>query len=171
MTGPGAAAAFAGEPGGHRWQRVPPSEKRGRVQTSTITVTVLEDGPAAEVRIAPGDLEWTAIRGSGAGGQKRNKTSNAVQLRHLPTGTLIRCEGERSLTQNKAAALAALEARLGGAARAAATTARREERRGQHGSGERGDKVRTIRAADDLVTDHRTGRTWSLRRYLKGETD
>jgi len=134
-------------------------------------VVVLGEAEQRQVQIRDADLEWTAIRGSGAGGQARNKTSNAVQLRHKPSGLLIRCEAERSLAMNKAAAREALQARLGGAAREAAARERREERRGQHGSGERGDKVRTIRAADDLVTDHRSGRTWSLRKYLKGEVD
>lgn len=163
------AEVFAGEAGGHRWQRIPPNEKRGRVHTSTVTVAVMEEPTEVQVRIEERDLEWTACRGSGAGGQARNKTSNAVQLRHIPTGTMVRCESERSQHQNRRTALALLRARLWGERRGASETARAENRRQQVGSGMRGDKRRTIRAQDGQVTDHVTGRTWRYKDYVRGE--
>lgn len=164
-----AEEVFREEAGGHRWQRIPPNEKNGRVQTSTITVAVLPEPTEAEVRIAPGDLEWATCRGSGAGGQHRNVTDSAVQLTHKPTGLMVRCESERSQHQNRATALAALRARLWERERDRRVNAIASQRRGQVGSGMRGDKRRTIRCQDGVVTDHKTGRTWSLRDYERGE--
>jgi peptide chain release factor 1 len=169
ITGEGAAALFSDEPGGHRWQRVPPTEKRGRVHTSTVTVAVLAEAPAGASSIPDRDIRWTATRGSGAGGQARNKTSNAVQVWHKPTGLTVRCESERSQSQNLASAKAVLAARILAASRRAATAAEAESRRQQVGTGQRGDKRRTIRVLDDQVTDHVTGRRWRFRAYLRGE--
>src|SRR5262249_19539504 len=90
VIGKGARALFAGEVGGHRWQRVPPTEKRGRVQSSTITVAVLDEHADAEVVIRDEDLEWRACRAPGNGGQHVQKTDSAVQVTHLPTGIQIR---------------------------------------------------------------------------------
>lgn len=160
--------AFAAEPGGHRWQRVPPTEKRGRVHTSTITVAVLREPAESEVRLEERDLEWSTCRGSGAGGQHRNVTDSAVQVKHLPTGLLVRCESERSQHQNRATALALLRARLLAAEQAAADGERAEARRRQVGSGQRGDKVRTIRTQDGIVTDHQTGKKVPFREYVRG---
>jgi protein subunit release factor A len=95
-TGKRAWETFQNEPGGHRWQRVPPTEKRGRVHTSTVTVAVLSEPTEVELHLDPRDLEWTATRGSGAGGQKRNVTANAVQLKHKPSCMMVRVESERS---------------------------------------------------------------------------
>lgn len=167
-TGRGARALFDGEAGGHRWQRVPPTEKRGRVQSSTITVAVLDEYVDATVVIRDEDLAWTACRAPGNGGQHVQKTDSAVQLTHVPTGIQVRCHEGRSQHKNKLDALAKLRARLTADARAAATQARVETRREQVGSGMRGDKRRTIRVQDDSVVDHLTGRTWRLRDYLRG---
>lgn len=169
VTGAGAAAAFADEAGGHRWQRVPPNEKRGRVHTSTVTVAVMAEPTSTELELPDTDLEYTACRGSGAGGQARNKTSNAVQLRHLPTNTLVRCESERSQAQNRRTALAHLRARLWEAKTAELGAARAADRKAQVGSGMRGDKRRTIRTQDDQVHDHVTGRRWRYRDYVRGD--
>jgi peptide chain release factor 1 len=103
---------FAHESGGHRWQRVPPTEKRGRVHTSTVTVVVLEEPTSSELTIDPRDLEEKFTRGSGAGGQHRNKTDSAVQLRHKPTGVAVRAENGRSQAANRETALRLLRARL-----------------------------------------------------------
>jgi peptide chain release factor 1 len=112
VTGEQARDAFADEAGGHRWQRVPPTERRGRVQTSTVTVAVLPE-PVAEALVVPeADLEWSTCRASGHGGQHLQKTDSAVQVKHTPTGTIVRCESERSQLQNKRSALAVLRARL-----------------------------------------------------------
>jgi peptide chain release factor 1 len=168
-TGRGAAALFAGESGGHRWQRVPPNEKRGRVHSSTVTVAVLPEVAESALEIPARDLEWTACRASGAGGQHIQKTDSAVQVTHLPSGLQVRCQSERSQHQNRATAMAALRARLGALAREAADAARATERRSQIGSGMRGDKRRTVRCQDGTVLDHLTQRTWRLRDYLRGE--
>lgn len=169
ISGRGVAALFAGEAGGHRWQRVPPTERRGRVHTSTVTVAVLPEPAAHEVCLREADLEWHTMRASGSGGQHLQKTDSAVRLRHKPTGIEVRCETERSQSANRETALRVLRARIAEAARAQALGARADERRRQVGSGQRGDKRRTIRTQDDQVTDHLDGRTWSFKRYVRGD--
>lgn len=169
VRGRGAAAIFAGEPGGHRWQRIPPNEKRGRVHTSTITVAVLPEPREHELVIDERDVEVETMRGSGAGGQHRNVTDSAVRIRHLPTGVEVRCESERSQHENKATAWAVLRARILEHQRAAANGERADDRRRQVGSGMRGDKRRTIRTQDDQVTDHVDGRTWRYKKYARGD--
>lgn len=169
VTGKRADELFRDEPGGHRWQRVPPNERRGRVQTSTITVAVLPEPAEHDEPLRECDLRWTATRGSGAGGQARNKTSNCVQLWHTPTGTMVRCESERSQAQNLASAKALLRARLHAARTGALTQEQANARRAQVGSGMRGDKRRTIRAQEGQVHDHVTGRRWTLREYTRGD--
>lgn len=169
IAGRGAAALFAGEPGGHRWQRIPPTEKRGRVQTSTITVAVLEEPRSIELTIRPDDVDIDTMRGSGAGGQHRNKTDSAVRARHRPTGIEVRCESERSQHRNRELAMRVLAARVADLARSAAQGDRAADRRRQIGSGMRGDKRRTIRTQDDQVTDHVDGRTWKFKSYARGD--
>lgn len=169
VEGKGAGRAFAQEPGGHRWQRCPPTEKRGRVHTSTVTVAVLPVPRGPQVNIDPGDLDWKTCRGSGAGGQHRNTTDSAVQLTHLPTGLMVRCESERSQHQNKASALALLSARLQERAEAQVQEKRRDKRRAQLGSGQRGDKVRTVALQRDQVTHHESGRVMRAKDYLRGD--
>jgi peptide chain release factor 1 len=168
-SGADAAHVFQHEPGGHRWQRVPPNEKRGRVHTSTVTVAVLQEPHASALVIPPTELEWRTSRGSGPGGQHRNKTESAVVLTHLPSGLTVRCESERSQHRNRDTALRVLRARLLQARQEGSARAANAERRSQMGSGQRGDKVRTIRCQDGLVTDHRLGRKLTLDAYLRGE--
>lgn len=163
VTGDGAERAFADEAGGHRWQRVPPTERRGRVHTSTITVAVLPEPSEAELVLGPGDLRWRFTRGSGAGGQHRNKTESAVDLVHLPTGISVHCESERSQHDNKRLALGRLRATLLAAEREQNAAHRDATRRAQVGKGMRGDKRRTVRCQEGSVIDHVTGRTWRLR--------
>ena len=167
-AGKGVRALFAGEAGGHRYQRVPPTEKRGRVHSSTITVAVLDDEAPSEIVICERDLDWSFCRSSGDGGQHLQKTDSAVQLVHLPSGIAVRCEAGRSQHENKKLALATLRSRLIDAQLEAARSARAAERRSQIGSGMRGDKRRTIRVQDDSVLDHLTGRTWRYRDYVRG---
>jgi peptide chain release factor 1 len=147
---------------------VPPTEKRGRVHTSTVTVAVLPEPTAAQVVLRDDDLEFSACRGSGAGGQHRNVTASAVQLRHKPSGLMVRCESERSQHQNRDTAMGLLRARLWELEQGRLTGARAEDRKQQVGSGMRGDKRRTIRAQDGQVTDHVTGRTWRYKDYIRG---
>ena len=168
VQGPKALERFKDEGGGHRWQRVPPTEKRGRVQTSTITVAVLPEPTAAEITLRDSDLDEQTCRGSGAGGQHRNKTDSAVILTHRPTGLSVRCESERSQHQNRATAREVLRARLWQAHQQQALGQRREDRRQQIGSGMRGDKRRTLRVQDDTVVDHLSGRVWRFAEYRRG---
>lgn len=169
ICGRGATVLFVAESGGHRWQRVPETEKRGRVHTSTITVAVLEQPKSGDLTIRPEDVDVETMRGSGAGGQHRNKTDSAVRARHRPTGIEVRCESERSQHQNRELAMRVLAARVADQVRAAALGARADDRRRQVGSGMRGDKRRTIRTQDDQVTDHVDGRTWRYKAYARGD--
>lgn len=168
VSGKKAKKTFAHESGGHRWQRVPPTEKKGRRQTSTITVAVLQIPTTTEIKIDPDDLDWKTCRGSGAGGQARNKLETAVQLTHIPTNTSVRCENEKSQHRNRETALELLGARLLADKTKTVNSQRAKDRQAQVGSGMRADKRRTIRTQDNLVTDHILNKTWSLKDYLKG---
>ena len=167
-SGKGAVKLFEHEAGGHRHQRVPPNEKRGRVHTSTVTVAVLPVPSESEVQINERDLEWKTCRSNGPGGQSVNTTDSAVQVTHLPTGLQVRCESEKSQLQNKEAARALLRARLQQTATDRADQERNGARKSQLGSGQRGDKTRTYRHQDDIVTDHSTGKKAALQRVLRG---
>ncbi len=166
--GEAAARFFADEPGGHRWQRIPPGEKRGRVHTSTVTVAVLAEPTPIQIRIDERDIDVKTCRSTGSGGQSVNTTDSAVMMTHIPTGLTVRCESEKSQQQNRVTALALLRARLWEAQRDREAKARDATRKAQVGIGARGDKRRTIRCQDDQVNDHVTGKRWALRDYLRG---
>lgn len=163
-----ATKCFSEESGGHRWQRRPPNDRHGRTHTSTITVAVMPEPTNAQLVLRDQDLEFIICRGSGAGGQHRNVTDSAVTVKHKPTGIMAKSEGERSQHQNKAEALAVLKARLWDMQQNASHAASAASRREQIGSGQRGDKRRTIRAQDGQVHDHKTGRRWSYNDYVSG---
>jgi peptide chain release factor 1 len=167
VEGKGASRLFANESGGHRWQRIPPTEKRGRVHSSTVTVAVLPEPSEQDFWIDPRDVEETFTGSGGRGGQHVNRTSTAVVLWHRPSGIRVRIEG-RSQNANRRAARDVLRARLKAARTAVAQSERNSERRSQLGSGMRGDKVRTIQVRRGLVTDHRTQKTTSFSRYRRG---
>lgn len=167
-SGKGADVIFKDESGGHRWQRTPPNEKRGRVHTSTITVAILPEPTEVQVKLDPRDLDFTTTRGSGPGGQARNKVETCVIVTHKPTGLAVRCETERSQHQNKASALGLLRARLWAIQNDHSTSARAADRKAQVGIGARGDKRRTIRVQDGVVNDHVTGKSWQYKNYEKG---
>lgn len=169
VSGRKAKTAFAHEPGGHRFQRVPPTEKRGRVHTSTVTVAVLEEPTEHEVQIDPSELEESFTRGSGKGGQHRNKTDTCVILKHIPTGLSVRIDGGRSQHINRQTALSVLRARLQQNEGERLTHKRNRNRKAQVGCGARGDKRRTIALQRDMVTDHQTGKTMSAKHYLRGK--
>lgn len=171
VIGKDATRLFKNEAGGHRWQRIPPTEKRGRVHTSTITVAVLPEPLETEVNLPEKDLEWTYCRGSGKGGQHRNVTDSAVQLTHKPSKLMVRCESERSQIQNKRTALALLRARLWEIRDTQINGDRSQSRKDQVGSGMRGDKRRTIRTQDCMVKDHITGKHWNYDQYVNGQFD
>jgi peptide chain release factor 1 len=170
IIGKNAGKLFQHESGGHRWQRVPPTERRGRVHTSTITVVILPEAQQADIQIDKRDLEWKTTRSGGPGGQHMQKNDTAVILKHKPSGTTIRCES-RSQAQNKEDALAILRSKLLARERESQYQFRRNERKKQAGSGMRGDKIRTIRLQDDLVTDHRTNKKMSTKKYLRGQLE
>jgi peptide chain release factor 1 len=160
---PALLARFADEAGGHRWQRVPPTERRGRVQTSTVTVAAL---PVCEPRdwgLREGDIRVFTARASGAGGQHVNRTESAVVMRHLPTGLEAKA-ASKSQHDNRRQARRVLEARVAALYASHAASERDAQRRSQVGSGARGEKVRTYREVDDRVLDERTGRKVSLAR-------
>ena len=164
-----AKSFFEGEEGGHRWQRIPPTEKRGRVQTSTVTVAVLPAPDDADIRFSEKDLSWSFFAAGGPGGQHQNKTASACRVTHLPSKLAVECRSERSQHQNKRIALSLLQSRLTEKATTASAAGRNQDRKDQLGSGERGDKTRTYRVKDDVVTDHRSGKKTSLSKILKGD--
>ncbi len=169
-SGLGVREVFADEAGGHRWQRVPPTEKRGRVHTSTVTVAILEEPNDVELpTLDPRDLEISTCRSSGNGGQNVQKTDSAVQIKHVPSGLIVRCETERSQTYNKATAMTILRARLHQQIAGRVHEERASDRRRQIGSGQRGDKRRTIAVQRDSVVDHVTGRSWRFVDYERGK--
>ena len=163
--------SFCNESGGHRWQRVPPTEKRGRVHTSTVTVAVLEVPSESEIHIDPRDLTECFTRGQGAGGQHRNKTDTAVQLHHKPSGIAVRVDGGRSQHANRVTALGMLRAKLKALENGRAAEARAQSRRSQVGSGMRGDKRRTVAVQRDSVIDHETGKSIPFREYVRGRIE
>lgn len=173
LTGPARRLARfrANEGGGYRFQRVPPTEKRGRVHTSTLTVAVLSEPSRFELQLEERDLAWITKRGSGPGGQHRNKTETAVQLTHLPTGLKVEISSGRSLHQNKQLARALLGAKLLEAEQRRLTARRDRQRRRHTMASDRAEKRRTIRMQADQVVDHVTGKRMKASRYLRGEVD
>lgn len=169
ISGHHARHLFANESGGHRWQRVPPTERSGRVHTSTITVAVLPLIDAKDITVSERDLEISSCRGSGAGGQHRNKTETAIQIKHKPSGILVRCESERSQYQNRQTALQILASKLVKMRAEQAESDQNGRRAKQIGSGERGDKRRTIKTQDNIVVDHISGQRWRYSDYMRGD--
>lgn len=168
-SGAHAATIFNSESGGHRWQRIPPTERRDRVHTSTITVAVLEDQEVVIAVVREGDLEIKTCRSGGAGGQNVNKTNSAVQVRHLPTGLMVRRDCERDQSTNRREAIAEVRRLLATSSKDRLAAEVNRSRREQVGSGMRGDKMRTIRVRDDRVTDHNTNRRTTYTKYSRGD--
>ena len=167
--GPGAYARFKFESGVHRVQRVPVTESQGRIQTSAATVAVLPEADDVGIDVRDADLEWEAMKSTGAGGQHINKTLSAVRLTHKPTGIVIECQQERSQIQNKARALVMLKSKLYRMQREEADNARASARRSQVGSGDRSEKIRTYNFPQSRVTDHRIGfSVYDLSSFMNG---
>ncbi len=160
------------ESGVHRVQRVPETESGGRVHTSTATVAVMPEADEVEIDLNPADIKMEVFRSSGAGGQHINKTSSAVRLIHLPTGTVVECQQERSQIQNREKAMRILYSRLYQTQQEAQAAALSAEKRSQVGMGMRNEKIRTYNFPQSRVTDHRIGLTlYKIDEIMDGELD
>ncbi|MBQ8944557.1 MAG: peptide chain release factor 1 [Clostridia bacterium] len=172
IEGDGAYSRFKFEAGVHRVQRVPETESQGRIQTSAVTVAVLPEAEEVDVEINPADLHIDYFRASGAGGQKVNKTSSAVRLIHIPTGTVVECQDERSQYKNKDRAMSILRSRILEEERKKNSDAIAGERARQVGSGDRSERIRTYNFHEGRVTDHRIGLTlYKIESILNGDLD
>ena len=172
LKGDGVWARMHHEAGPHRVQRVPVTESQGRIHTSSATVTVLPEAEEVDVAIDPNDLRIDVFRSSGPGGQSVNTTDSAVRITHLPTGTVVSMQDEKSQTQNKAKALAVLRSRLLKAEQDRQANEASAARKDQVGGGGRSEKVRTYNFKENRVTDHRIGLTlYKLDKVLAGELD
>ena len=155
VTGEGAFHQLQFESGGHRVQRVPETETQGRIHTSAATVAVLPEATEIEVNILPEDLRIDTFHASGPGGQKVNKTESAIRITHLPTGTVVQCQDEKSQHKNKAKAMRVLRSRVLEAKQRQAQQERAEQRRTLIGSGDRSERIRTYNFPQNRITDHR----------------
>ncbi len=172
IKGKGAYSLFKYESGTHRVQRIPVTESQGRIHTSAATVAVLPEAEDIDVEINPEDLRIDVFRASGHGGQHVNTTDSAVRITHLPTGTVVSCQDEKSQYKNKEKAMKILKSRLYDLYRRQKEQERAEERRSQIGSGDRSERIRTYNFPQGRITDHRINLTlYKLDSIMEGELD
>ena len=170
IAGAGAFAKLKFESGVHRVQRVPDTEASGRIHTSAATVAVLPEAEEVDMTIKDGDLRIETMRAQGAGGQHVNKTESAIRITHIPTGIVVNMQDDRSQHRNRAKAMAILRARLYDAERQRLDAVRSAERKGQVGSGDRSERIRTYNFPQGRVTDHRINLTlYKLPQVIAGE--
>ncbi len=170
VKGPDAYIRLEHEAGTHRVQRVPVTEAKGRIHTSTATVTVLPEAEEVEVAIDPNDLKIDVYRSTGPGGQSVNTTDSAVRITHIPTGPVVAMQDEKSQIQNRAKAMVVLRSRLLKAEQDRQSAEMSAQRRGQVGAGNRTDKIRTYNFKENRVTDHRINLTlYKLDQVLAGD--
>ncbi|MBQ3603081.1 MAG: peptide chain release factor 1 [Clostridia bacterium] len=172
ISGEGAYSRFKFESGVHRVQRVPETESQGRIHTSTVTVAVLPEAEEVDIEINPADLQVDTFRSSGAGGQHINKTESAIRITHIPTGTVVECQDERSQHKNRDKAMKILRSRILEAEREKQANEIAGERRSQVGTGDRSERIRTYNYPQGRLTDHRIGLTlYKLEAMLNGQLD
>ncbi len=170
IRGRGAFAKLKHESGVHRVQRVPDTEASGRIHTSTATVAVLPEAQDVDVAINESDLRIDTLRSGGAGGQHVNKTESAIRVTHIPSGIVVMMQEDRSQHRNRAKALAVLRTRLYDLERQKQDSARAAERRGQVGTGDRSERIRTYNFPQGRVSDHRINLTlYKLPQIMEGE--
>ena len=169
IRGVGAFTKLQYEAGTHRVQRVPSTERQGRIHTSTATVAVLPEIPETEIIIRPDDIEWDFFRSGGAGGQNVNKVSSAVRIRHKQTGIVVQCQTERDQYQNRQVALGMLRAKLW-EQQLLEREKSMSEQRSVIGRGMRSEKIRTYNFPQNRVTDHRINKSWhNLEDIIEGK--
>lgn len=172
VVSPEAYGVLSQESGVHRVQRIPTTEKSGRVHTSTASVAVLPEYPSSQIQLNPRDLEISFTRGGGPGGQNVNKVETAVRVLHKPTGIVVTCQSERHQHQNREKALQILQSKLFALGEEKKLAEVSQERRAQIGSAERAEKIRTYNFPQDRITDHRIGKKWhNLEKILDGDLD
>ncbi len=172
IEGEGAYSRFKFESGVHRVQRVPETESGGRIHTSTVTVAVLPEAQEVDIAIDPADLQIDTYRSSGAGGQHVNKTESAIRITHIPTGTVVECQDERSQHKNKDRAMKILRSRLLEVEREKQSAEIADERRSQVGTGDRSERIRTYNFPQGRVSDHRIGLTiYRIEAIMNGDLD
>ena len=172
VSGEGAYSRFKFESGVHRVQRVPETESGGRIHTSTVTVAVLPEAEEVDIAIDPTELQIDTFRSSGAGGQHVNKTESAIRITHIPTGTVVECQDERSQYKNKDRAMKILRSRLLEAEREKQSVEIADERRSQVGTGDRSERIRTYNFPQGRVSDHRIGLTlYKIDAIMNGDLD
>ena len=172
IEGEGAYSRLKFESGVHRVQRVPETETAGRIHTSTVTVAVLPEMDEVDFEINPADLQIDTYRSSGAGGQHVNKTESAIRITHLPTGTVVECQDERSQHKNRERAMKILASRLYEAEQAKRNAELAAERKSQVGTGDRSERIRSYNFPQGRVTDHRIGLTlYKIEQIMNGDID